>query len=369
MNRAILKNEDSRMDNLLGIKRFGPVTFYVEDAAHEVERLATLLGMDIAYVPAGTDPIFGLEAADTLFILDGSPRAAALAARYGDHIAEIGLRVADSRAALDTARKRTTEPMRLCERTGVGYLRSPHDGDIYLRLIEDGQTPYLGMVPNPHRTRASTYAFQRIDHIVLNTQRIRPVIDFLVGVFGMEKVNEFTIRVENEDFMASLYSEVMGLYGTEHPVLFPLNEPLAGDDVAQIPAQLREAGRSHAQHIALATDNIITSIETLRARGLGFLEFRNPAHATEYYKDVPKRLGAITVAEALTTLRALGILVDKCGEGYLLQLFSKRLFPGKSVPFVEIIQRASDVIGCFGDGNFAALAEALEHSMRTEARG
>jgi 4-hydroxyphenylpyruvate dioxygenase len=169
--------------------------------------------------------------------------------------------------------------------------------------------------------------------------------------------------------MASLYSEVMGLYGTEHPVLFPLNEPLAGDDVSQIPAQLREAGRSHAQHIALATDNIITSIETLRARGLGFLEFRNPAHATEYYKDVPKRLGAITVAEALTTLRALGILVDKCGEGYLLQLFSKRLFPGKSVPFVEIIQRASDVIGCFGDGNFAALAEALEHSMRTEARG
>jgi len=37
------------------------------------------------------------------------------------------------------------------------------------------------------------------------------------------------------------------------------------------------------------------------------------------------------------------------------------------VPFIEIIQRASDVIGCFGDGNFAALAESLEYSMRSES--
>jgi 4-hydroxyphenylpyruvate dioxygenase len=106
----------------------------------------------------------------------------------------------------------------------------------------------------------------------------------------------------------------------------------------------------------------------LRGRGLGFLEFRNEQHAKHYYEDVPKRLGTISVEEALETLRRLGILVDKCGQGYLLQLFSKRMFPEKSVPFVEIIQRASDVIGCFGDGNFAALAEALEHSMREESK-
>ena len=107
----------------------------------------------------------------------------------------------------------------------------------------------------------------------------------------------------------------------------------------------------------------------LRERGLGFLEFRNEEHAERYYKEVPERLGDITVPEAMDTLRNLGILVDRCGEGYLLQLFSKRLFPEHSVPFVEIVQRASDVVGCFGDGNFAALAESLEYALRKRAEG
>jgi len=354
--------------NPLGIKRFGPVTLYVEDAQSEAERLSKMLGMDITYTPQGQEPIYGIEAGDVLFILDGSAQARAAAAKYGNHIAEIGVRVENSAAALASAQKRTSEPTRLCEKTGVGYLKAPHDGEIYFRFIEDGQTPYLGMVKNPSLVRSGAYAFNRIDHIVMNTQRIAPVIEFMRDVFGMQKVNEFTIRVETDDFMASLYSEVMGIYGTEQAVLFPLNEPLAGDNESQIPAQLREVGRSHAQHIALSTDNIIDAITTLRGRGLGFLEFRNEEHASCYYKDVPKRLGKITVAEALDTLRSLGILVDKCGEGYLLQLFSQRMFPNKSVPFIEIIQRASDVIGCFGDGNFAALADSLEHSMRMAAK-
>lgn len=353
--------------NPLGIKRFGPVTLYVENAPAEAERLSKMLGMDISYVPEGADQIFGIEANDVLFILDGSSRAQAVAAQYGNHIAEIGVRVENSAAALDSARMRATQETRLCEKTGVGYLKAPHDGEIYFRFIEDNQIPYLGMTRNPALQRNKSYAFHRIDHIVMNTQRIAPMITFMQDVFGMQKVNEFTIRVQTDDFMASLYSEVMGLYGTEQAVLFPLNEPLAGDNESQIPAQLREVGRSHAQHIALATDHIIDSIKALRDRGLGFLEFRNAEHASCYYQDVPKRLGKITVAEALDTLRALGILVDKCGEGYLLQLFSKRMFPNKSVPFIEIIQRASDVIGCFGDGNFAALAESLEHSMRMAA--
>jgi 4-hydroxyphenylpyruvate dioxygenase len=356
------------MINPAGIKRFGPLTFYVKDAAGEAKRLSQMLGMDITYVPSGENQIFGIEANDVLFILDGTPRCAALAERYGNHVAEIGLRVTSSKAALDFVSKKTSEPTRLCEKTGVGYLRSPHDGEVYFRFIEDGQTPYLGLKENPHKTKTEPHPFNRIDHIVINTQRIQPVIAFLEAVFGMQKVNEFTIKVENEDFLASLYSEVMGIYGSEKPVLFPVNEPLAGDDVSQIPAQLREVGRSHAQHIALATDSIVDSISALRSKGLGFLEFRNPEHAACYYRDVPKRLGTISVAEALDTLRGLGILVDKCGHGYLLQLFSKRMFPEKSIPFIEIIQRASDVIGCFGDGNFAALAEALEHSMREEAK-
>jgi 4-hydroxyphenylpyruvate dioxygenase len=354
------------MDNPLGIKRFGPITMYVQDAQAEAERLSKILGMSISYIPSGNDKVFGIQSKDVLFIIDSSPRCAALAARYGNHVAEIGIRVRDSKEAVNSASTRTAQPCRLCHETGVGYLRSPHDGEIYFRFIEDDQKPYLGLAPNPSASAVIRSSFSRIDHIVVNTQKILPVVEFMRDVFGMRKVNEFTIKVENEDFMASLYSEVMGLYGTEHPVLFPINEPLAGDNVSQIPAQLREVGRSHAQHIALLTESIIESIASLRQHGMGFLEFRNAEHAASYYRSVPGRLGNIEVHEAIEKLRDLGILVDKCGQGYLLQLFSKRIFPDRSVPFIEIIQRASDVLGCFGDGNFAALAEALEHSMRSE---
>ncbi len=354
------------MSNPLGIKRFGPITIYVQNAEHEAQRISEMLAMDIAYVPSGPDQVFALRARDVLLILDGSPHASALAAQYGNHVAEIALVVKDSRAALAIASTKTSETARLCEQTGSGYLRSPHDGEIYFKFIEDTQIPYRGIAPNPSLRTRDRYSFSRIDHIVVNTQKIAPVVSFLSDVFGMKKVNEFTIRVQNEDFVASLYSEVMGLYGTEHPILFPINEPLAGDNESQIPAQLREVGRSHAQHIALLTDSIIESISFLRERGLAFLDFRNADHAACYYREIPTRLGAIPLKEAIDVLRSKGILVDKCGEGYLLQLFSKRMFPEKSVPFLEIIQRSSDVLGCFGDGNFAALAEALEHSMRNK---
>jgi len=58
-------------DNPLRMKRFGPVTLYVEDARGEAERLSELMGMDIAYVPEKEEePVYGIEAEDVLFILD-----------------------------------------------------------------------------------------------------------------------------------------------------------------------------------------------------------------------------------------------------------------------------------------------------------
>lgn len=357
------------MKNPLGIKRFGPITMYVQDAASEATRLSKMLGMEITYTSPENPSVYGIQAHDVLIILDSSPKCAELARQYGNHIAEIGLRVKSSKDALEDAKRKTDQPAHICEITGVSYLKAPHDGEVYFRFLEDDHLPHKDLRGISNTNTPVACPFSRIDHIVTNTQKIAPYVDFLRDVFGMERVNEFTIKVENEEFTASLYSEVMGLYGSEHPILFPINEPLSGDEVSQIPAQLKEMGRSHVQHIALLSDSIINSIGLLRERGLAFLDFRNAEHAAHYYQSLPARLGSIPVNEAIEQIKSLGILVDKCGQGYLLQLFSKRLFTEKSVPFLEIIQRASDVLGCFGDGNFAALAEALEHSMRRDSRG
>ncbi len=353
--------------NPLGMKRFGPVVLYVQDAEAESKRLAQLLNMKVTYQPSGEDSIFGIEANDVLFVLDSSPAALKTVATHGNFVQSLGIYVENSQKTLAEIQKRCGEHSGICETTGASFVRAPHDGDVFFRFLEDGQEPYPGIqrFESP-RSDSEDFAFHRIDHAVTNTQSIKPVIEFFRDVFGMEKVNEFTIKVETEAFTASLYSEVMGLVGSEGEILFPVNEPLPGDIESQIPVQLKNAGRSHVQHVALATKDIISSIATLRKHGLGFLEFRNEEHLETYFQEVPGRLGKIQVAEALDILKSLGILVDKCGEGYLLQLFSKRLFPERSVPFIEIIQRASDVTGCFGEGNFAALAESLEHAMRQQ---
>jgi 4-hydroxyphenylpyruvate dioxygenase len=81
-----------------------------------------------------------------------------------------------------------------------------------------------------------------------------------------------------------------------------------------------------------------------------------------YYDDLQARVGKVD--EPIDELRALGILVDRDDEGYLLQLFSKPV-QDRPTLFYEIIQRKG--AKSFGKGNFKALFEAIEREQ--ELRG
>ena len=70
------------------------------------------------------------------------------------------------------------------------------------------------------------------------------------------------------------------------------------------------------QHIALATDDIIATVTSLRDRGVEFLSV-----PTTYYDDLQDRVGKID--EPVSALQELGILVDRDPDGYLLQIFTK----------------------------------------------
>ena len=63
-------------------------------------------------------------------------------------------------------------------------------------------------------------------------------------------------------------------------------------------------------------------------------------------------------------LREQGILVDRDDEGYLLQIFTKRV-GDRPTMFFEVIERHG--ARGFGDGNFKALFEAIEREQ--ERRG
>ena len=109
--------------------------------------------------------------------------------------------------------------------------------------------------------------------------------------------------------------------------------------------------------MALATDDIVTTVTSLRDRGVEFLSV-----PTTYYRDLQQRVG--TIDEDIDSLAKLGILVDRDPDGYLLQIFTKPVEDRPTV-FYEIIQRKG--AKSFGAGNFKALFEAIEREQ--ELRG
>jgi 4-hydroxyphenylpyruvate dioxygenase len=163
----------------------------------------------------------------------------------------------------------------------------------------------------------------------------------------------------SDDDISTEYSALMSKVVTSGNgrIKFPINEPAEGKRKSQIDEYLEFYGGAGAQHIAVATRDIVKTVELLRERGVEFL-----LTPETYYDDVPERIGEIE--EDLEDLRKLGILVDRDDEGYLLQIFTKPV-GDRPTMFFEVIERHG--ARGFGEGNFKALFEAIEREQ--ERRG
>jgi 4-hydroxyphenylpyruvate dioxygenase len=195
-----------------------------------------------------------------------------------------------------------------------------------------------------------------IDHIVGNVElgSMERWVKYYEDVFGMTEMIHFSdedISTEYSALMSKVVSDGKGL------VKFPINEPAEGKRKSQIDEYLEFYEGPGAQHIAVATRDIVGTVADMRRRGVEFLTIP-PA----YYEDVPTRVPE--VAEQLVDLREQGILVDRDDEGYLLQIFTKPI-GDRPTMFFEIIERHG--ARGFGDGNFKALFEAIEREQ--ERRG
>ena len=138
-----------------------------------------------------------------------------------------------------------------------------------------------------------------------------------------------------------------------HRVKFPLNEPAVAARKSQIDEYLEFYGGPGVQHVALATNDILRTVDEMRARGVEFLTV-----PTTYYDELQGRLGKID--EPVEELAKLGILVDRDEDGYLLQIFTKPTGDRPTV-FFELIERHGSL--GFGKGNFKALFEAIEREQ------
>jgi 4-hydroxyphenylpyruvate dioxygenase len=179
-------------------------------------------------------------------------------------------------------------------------------------------------------------------------------VQFYGDVMGFRNLLTFDDKDISTEY-SSLMSKVMA-NGNDR-IKFPINEPAAGKRKSQIDEYLEFYQGPGVQHMALATDDIISTVTTLRDRGVEFLTV-----PTTYYEELQGRVGKID--ESLDVLASLGILVDRDPDGYLLQIFTKPVEDRPTV-FYEIIQRKG--ARSFGKGNFRALFEAIEREQA--ARG
>lgn len=200
-----------------------------------------------------------------------------------------------------------------------------------------------------------------IDHMVGNVgwNEMNIWVKWYEEVMGFVNFLSFDDKQINTEYSA-LMSKVMS--NGNGRIKFPINEPAKGQKKSQIEEYLDFYNGPGVQHIAVATDDIITTVSEMKKRGVEFLS----APPKAYYDAIPNRLGVHMdrMKEDIQELEKLAIMIDADEEGYLLQIFTKPV-QDRPTMFFEIIQRMG--ARGFGAGNFKALFESIEREQ--EKRG
>jgi 4-hydroxyphenylpyruvate dioxygenase len=351
------------------------VVWAVGNATQSAHFFASAFGMDlVAYSGPSTGNrdhhAFVLESGAVRFVLKGGvdPDSPVLDHHraHGDGITDIALEVPDVDVCVDHARAE-----------GATILEEPHDvtdehgtvrlaaiaayGDTRHTLVD--RSAYDGPYLPGYVARTSTLTrpadaprriFQALDHVVGNVEmgRMDEWVDFYNRIMGFTNMAEFV-----GDDIATEYSALMSkvVASGNHRVKFPLNEPALGKKKSQIDEYLEFYRGPGAQHLALATSDILDTVDRLRDAGIEFLDTPD-----SYYTDpaLRERIGEVRVP--IEQLQQRGILVDRDEDGYLLQIFTKPIGDRPTV-FFEIIERHGSL--GFGKGNFQALFEAIEREQ------
>ena len=286
--------------------------------------------------------------------------------RHGDGVLDVALEVPDVDKCVAHARQ-----------TGATVVTEPHDetdehgtvrtatikayGDTTHTLVDRHRYhgPYLpGYVARTSQTPEHAPAFVALDHVVGNVELgdMDEWVAFYNRVMGFTNLAEFI-----GDDIATEYSALMSkvVASGDHRVKFPLNEPAQGKRKSQIDEYLEFYGGPGPQHVALATNDIVRTVDELSSRGVEFL----PTPASYYEApELRARIGKVRVP--IEELQRRGILVDRDEDGYLLQIFTRPVGDRPTV-FFELIERHGSL--GFGKGNFKALFEAIEREQ--ERRG
>ncbi len=355
------------------------VVWVVGNATQSAHFFVSALGMElVAYSGPETGNrdhhAYVLESGAVRFVVKGAVDPASPLIehhrRHGDGVVDVALEVPDVDRCIEHARS-----------VGATVLEEPHDvsdehgtvrigsiaayGETRHTLVD--RSRYRGHYLPGYVERRSSYTkrdgapkrlFQALDHVVGNVElgQMDEWVEFYHRVMGFTNLAEFI-----GDDIATEYSALMSkvVASGNHRVKFPLNEPAVSKRKSQIDEYLEFYRGAGVQHLALATNDILTAVDAMRAEGVEFLDTPDA-----YYSDPELRARIGEVRVPIEELQRRGILVDRDEDGYLLQIFTKPIGDRPTV-FFELIERHGSL--GFGKGNFKALFEAIEREQ--EKRG
>ena len=351
--------QPAQFENPMGIDGFE----FVEFASPEPDKLHELF-RNLGFVQVArhkTRPIYNYRQNDCTFLINEDPDsfAADFARTHGPSACGFAIRVnklaewvrvqALRNGAQSITNKETTKAVAapVIEGTVAACCTSSTATTTRARFtIRTGNgCPDAEMMPKG-------FGLTFIDHLTHNVYfgNMSKWADYYERLFQFREIRYFDIKGAKTGLLSKAMTAPDGM------VRIPLNE--SADPRSQINEYLLQYRGEGIQHIACFTDDIYTTIEAMRARGIDFLDTPNA-----YYDVVDQRIP--NHGENVARMKDNRILIDadpETKQKLLLQIFTKNCV---GPIFFEIIQRKGNT--GFGEGNFQALFESIEREQM--ARG
>ena len=346
-----------QFENPMGLMGFEFVEF-AAPAANTLEPLFEKLGFSLVARHRSKDVLLYRQG-EINFIVNREPKSPAgfFAAEHGPSACGLAFRVKDSHLAYERALALGAQPIEIA--TGPMELRLPAIkgiGGAPLYLIDrfaDGESIYdidFKFIEGVDRHPVG-HGFKLIDHLTHNVYRGRMAHwgAFYEKLFNFREIRYFDIKGQHTGLTSRAMSAPDG------KIRIPLNEESSRGS-GQIEEFLMKFNGEGIQHIALFTDDLLASVDSLQMAGVPLMTAPNDF----YYQALEARLPGH--GEPVADLQARGILLDGSTSGgekrLLLQIFSETML---GPVFFEFIQRKADE--GFGEGNFKALFESLERDQ------
>ena len=340
-------------DNPMGTDGFEFIEYTAPDS-RSLEQLFQRMGF-VAVARHRSKDVTLYRQGDVNFIINHEPQsfAQAFAKVHGPSVCAFVIRVKDAAAAYARALDLGAEPYE--GRVGpmelnIPAIRGVGNSLIYLidrygdRSIYEVDFVRLEDVP----ARPKGVGLTHVDHLTHNVHkgRMDQWASFYERLFNFRETHFFDIQGKATGLKSRAMTSPCG------KIRIPINEP--SDAKSQIQEYLDTYRGEGIQHIALATDDIFETVEALGKNQVKFMDTPDT-----YYTAVDKRVAGH--GEDLERLKRGRILIDGAPRknlGLLLQIFTATVI---GPIFFEVIQRKGNQ--GFGEGNFQALFEAIEHDQ------